>query len=782
MATTAQSPEHRGRRMSIKWQYLIPAIIFLLASCAPTPAVLPSTLDPVDVPPSSLPIYSNGENVNASFANNSATNGSRKTNVVVRTDCVDVGGASCADHVASNFTKQTSEQRKNGITPFDVRVIRNGEDGLLTVTVTSVECDAKEPTVCSSPQQEPYSFQVVFDTVPPRIAIDPNTPPGLLTGSVADSSPIVGAEMSIPGINGSIPVTVGPGGSLNVAYVPPVGTFDPELSATDAAGNTATVQSDPKAYNFNAGLQFHSMQMNGQNMDLRLLSSQLGREVKGGDVLVGADLPDGIDPKTAALKFEQKNWRSFGFKTTMRNCDPVNQQVYDVAFMCTPSSTSVNTMTMKFTYTDKYGYSADFYYPAETNFKVGTRPMNLPETLQAITEYALGIMAVLGTAGVLGALAVGSHQYRRIREGVIQQALAGDKQGAINIVRETKFLPRRLRDKLTAEISAYIEEQKRLIKVEEAHKLVNELFVFPGIPLEDWKSKQKIPHVSIRNAVDQLSRLLRLDIPTHYLDDDTQQEKPDSELLFGSFSNALNRWLELYISTPAKRSDNWDTMQNIWGDEKKEIMETLSTLYDMETSWKYHELWAQIKKANLSRARRLHTTAIAFAHNKELLIKNGRLQQKVFNELIGRNMEITSIAEVISIIATLGFKEVVGFTSQIRDQKMREQAYRFVAEQNNLLELVNSEKGGMSLYGSSKQEQDMFGELLQQRYMKGNVESPDHLRKALIIYYLRCGTLEANRTKLFFLFNPAGQAVQLFRQEDINAVVKEVEQAKLIIR
>ncbi|PIY68900.1 hypothetical protein COY90_03475 [Candidatus Roizmanbacteria bacterium CG_4_10_14_0_8_um_filter_39_9] len=783
MATTGH-PENRGRKMSIKWQYIIPALIFLVAltaGCSPTPAVLPSTLDPVNVPPSSSPIYSNQPDVKASFTNNSATNGSRKTNVVVRTDCVDAGGGPCADHVASSFTKQTREQRENGITPFDVKVSRNGEDGLLTVTVTSVECDAKDTTVCSPPQQEPFTFQVAFDTVPPVVSITPNTPPGLLTGSVIDSSPIASAQFGMVGSQNKTPISVGPDGALTVPYVPPVGGYIPEVSATDAAGNSATVQSDLKIYNFNAGLQIHSMQMNGKDVDLGALSQQWGGTIKDGDVLVAAALPEGIDSSTAALQFEQKNWRSFGFKTTLRDCTRLgNSQAYDVAFSCTPSSTSKNTMMMKFTYTDQYGYSADFYYPAETNFAVGTRPMNLPETIQYLFEYALGIMAALGAAGGLGALAVGSHQYRRTREGVIQQALAGDAQGAIKTVKETKFLQRRLKDKLTAEINANIEEQKRLIKVEEAHGLVNELLVFPGIQLEVWKQIQKIPHDSILNAIVQLSKLLRLDISTHYLDDDKQQGKPDSELLFGSFSNALNRWLELYISTPSKSSSNWDEMQKVWGDEKQEIMETLSALYDMETSWKYHELWARIKKADLSRARRLHTTVIAFAHNKELLIKNGKLQQKVFNELIERNMEITSIAEVILIISTLGFKEVMGFISQIRDQKMREQAYRFVAEQNNLLELINGEKGGISLYGSSEQERVVFGELLQRRYVRGDMESPDQLRKALIIYHLRCGTLEANRTKLFILFNPPAQVVQ-FRQDDIDEVVKEIKQAELII-
>lgn len=667
MPTVPSTENRAARKNHLNWRYVVPLVLALLASCGSPPAPPTGTIEPINVPPHNSPIYSNQEKVLFTLAHESAQNSDQNTHVEVSLSGTESSGASCDNHLSSHFTQPTDEQRKNHITPFDVVVSSNGEEGLCSVSVKTRECIE---TSCSDYQDEPYTVDVVFDITPPQISVDANTPPGTAQGTATDAmSPVTGVSASYTGQEGELATsTPDTSGRFAMAFKPEVGPRSVTLKATDAAGNIA-LQQVAQDYEFNAGLNITSMQFDGKTVDLAKLSQTAGRQIQDGDLFVGMQLPEGTDPNTVSIAGDQTNWRYFGLRSTF-TCDRFTHESYDVAFSCTPSSKSGDKAQLKFTFTDKYGYSFDMYYPQESFFTVDTRAMSFGEMAWYITERAVAVLAGLSLAGLTAAAVANRRQYEVAYQSAAQLAFAGKMGNALQKIDETTFLTSGQKSSLEADIRAQMEAQKKAQLVAEHKELINRLYIFPGV-YDNFTGGGYVPHDALQEAIGNLNRALQLGFNTNYLND--VRGRYDAVVVLENFTLALDRWMQLNFVNPATEAKNdWKELENKWGANKPKIELVLQSIFALETRQTHSALWSQLKKGRESSKDNLKTIGLLYAYNHGLLFRSGKMRQDVYTSLITHN-EIP-IEEVISTLMKWGSIGVADFIGAIHDSGERARA------------------------------------------------------------------------------------------------------------
>lgn len=658
MVSGVTAENKAARRHRLRWTYVVPIAMALLASCASPPTILPGTIEPINVPPHHSPIYTNQPKIELSLAHESAQDWDESTRVEVDTYGVDGNGASCSDHISSHFTEKTSDQSRNHITPFDVVVSSNGEDGLCSVSVSTRECIG---TNCSAFQDTPYTVDVVFDTKPPQVVVDANVP-GVIQGSATNSSPLSEASVSYAGQDSTLATSpLDSTGRFSIAFIPEVGPKNVTLTIVDAAGNpgTATVAQD---YEFNAGLNITSMQLDGKQYNLAQLSQVAGRQIQDGDLFVGMKLPEGVDPNTVSISGEQGNWRNFGFKSTF-TCDKMSQESYDVAFSCTLPSKSGDTAQLKFTFTDKYGYQFDMYYPQQSFFSVDTREMTLGEMALYITERAVAILAGLSIVGLSAAAEINRRRYNKTYQSAAQLALGGNMTKAFKEIDESSFIMNGQRNRMKSQIRGLVEEQKRTRLVEEHKNLVTKLYVFP-MAYHDYKDAPTIYHEQLKEAIDNLNRVLQLNFDTTYLQD--VRGRSDAEAIYEKFTQALDRWMELNFENPAKETNNdWKAMEHRWGEHLPEIESVMHSLYILQTRQTHNMLWSRLKKGTEKSKNNIKTIGLLYAYNQGILFRSGKMRQEAYTSLITHNE--MQIEDVVSTLMKWGSTGVGEFVSAIHD-------------------------------------------------------------------------------------------------------------------
>jgi hypothetical protein len=671
MANVQTAENRAARRLHLEWKRSVPLALFFLflASCAPTPAPAGGTIQPVNVPPHHSPIYTNQEQLTLSFENNPTTNDQRKKTVAIDLNGHDASGNSCDDHLSSKFTEPSYDQSAKGITPFDVIVSANGEEGSCKVEVRTQQCVEQS---CSGWQDEPFSVEVVFDTTAPKVEVTGNNP-GTIQGTAIDANPL--QDISVRSI-GENPQLLGNAasaeqdGKFTVLYRPEVGPKSVSVEVQDAAGNVGkqTVTSD---YEFNMGLSITKMQVDGKQINLTEFSKIAGRKINDGDIFVGAELPSGIDPNTVSLSGEQANWRKFGF-TSKLQCGKIAPNGFDVAFVCTPASTSSDKARLKFNFTDQYGYSFEMEYPQEAFFTVETRSMNMGELAWFITERALAILAALTVAGLGTAITVNSKRYGDARQKALSLADIQNVRDAFTHIDSVDFLTDQQRNRLKSQVNGHMEAKRQAVLMAEHKGLINELYVFPMAYI-DYRTALSIPHKAMKEATDNLSRALQLGYKTNYLQD--IRRRSDDDAVTEQFSAALERWMDLYILNSTKEpSHDWKKVEEGWGENKDEILAVLNTLHKLQTRPEYASLLSRVKHGKQSLLDKVNEITLVYAYNNNLLIRNGTIDQRIYTHLVAHNMEIE---DVISTLMKWGSTGVGEFIGQIRDEGQRKRATKY---------------------------------------------------------------------------------------------------------